>query len=240
VTIYRLGPEPLFPDPREAEPGGLLAVGGDLRPARLLEAYAAGIFPWYEEEPILWFAPDPRWVLRPDELAVPRRLRRTLRQGRTEVRLDTAFEAVVRACAESPRPDQEGTWITPAMIDAYVALHELGFAHSAEAWREGELVGGMYGVALGGAFFGESMFHRRRDASKIALVCLVWQLAAWGFELLDCQVHTNHLERFGAQPWPRARFQAALAQALEKPTRRGRWQLDAEAIAARLRPEAGD
>ena len=139
------------------------------------------------------------------------------------MRFDTAFPEVVRACAGMPRPDQDGTWITPEMIDAYVALHELGFAHSAEAWWQGELAGGVYGVCLGGAFFGESMFHRRRDASKVALVTLVRQLEAWDFDLLDCQVHTDHLERFGAKPWKRARFQETLAATLARPTRRGRW-----------------
>jgi len=230
VTVYRLGPEPVFPNPAEADPGGLLAVGGDLSPARLLSAYAQGIFPWYEEDPILWFSPDPRWVLVPGELRVPRRLARTLRQGRFEIRFDGAFGEVIDACAAAPRPDQDGTWITPAMRDAYKGLHELGFAHSAEAWRDGRLVGGVYGIALGGGFFGESMFHRERDASKAALVALVEQLAAWEFDWLDCQVHTDHMERFGARPWPRTRYLAALAETLERPTRRGTWSASQERV----------
>lgn len=238
MTVYRLGPEPLFPDPSEAEPGGLLAVGGDLHPERLLEAYAAGIFPWYEEDPILWFSPETRWVLEPGALRVSRRLRRTLRQGRFEVRLDTAFPEVIRACAAVDRKDQDGTWITDAMVDAYVALHGLGLAHSAETWWEGELVGGVYGVSLGAAFFGESMFHHRADASKVALVQLVWQLEDWGFHWLDCQVHTAHLERLGARPWPRERFLAALARSLEAPTRRGAWRLDPGCAARRLARDA--
>jgi leucyl/phenylalanyl-tRNA--protein transferase len=224
--VYRLGPAPLFPPPSEAEPSGLLAVGGDLAPERLLRAYAEGIFPWYEEAPILWFSPDPRAVLVPGHLHVPRRLRRTLRQGRFRLRLDTAFDRVVRACAGAPRRGQRGTWITPEMIGAYERLHALGFAHSAEAWCGDELVGGVYGVSLGSAFFGESMFHRERDASKVALVALVWQLADRGFTLFDCQMQTEHLARFGAAPWPRERFLEALDQALARPTWRGRWPLD--------------
>jgi leucyl/phenylalanyl-tRNA--protein transferase len=177
MVVYRLGGEARFPDPDEAEPDGLLAVGGDLRPERLLEAYARGIFPWYERPPILWFSPDPRLVLRPAELHVARRLRRRLRQGRFTLRCDHAFGSVARACARVRRSGQRGTWITPEMLDAYGELHRLGFAHSCEAWEGDELVGGLYGVSLGAAFFGESMFHTRSDASKAALVALVWQLA---------------------------------------------------------------
>jgi len=225
MPIYRLGEAPGFPPAAAAEPSGLLAVGGDLRPERLLAAYAAGIFPWYEEPPILWFSPNPRAVLPLAGLHVPRRLRRTLRQGRFLLRLDTAFDAVVRACA-APRPGAEGTWITPEMIAAYGELHALGFAHSCEAWRDGKLVGGVYGVSLGSAFFGESMFHHERDASKAALVGLAWQLRAWGFTLFDAQLQSPHLARFGAQEWPRKRFLQALHKAVARPTRRGRWQLE--------------
>jgi leucyl/phenylalanyl-tRNA--protein transferase len=211
LTVYRLAPEPVFPPPWEAEPNGLLAVGGDLSSERLLAAYAAGIFPWYEDpQPILWFSPDPRWILRPADLAVSRRLARTLRGRRFEVTLDTAFGRVMHGCASAARPGAPGTWITPAMLEAYQDLFELGFAHSAEAWEKGELVGGVYGVSLGGAFFGESMFTLRPDASKVALVTLVRQLAAWGFDFLDCQVHTPHLERMGARGWPRDAFLRAL------------------------------
>ena len=228
MTIYRLGPAPVFPPVSEAEPSGLLAVGGDLSSERLLAAYAAGIFPWYEDpQPILWFSPDPRWLLLPAELHVSRRLARTLRAGRFEVTLDTAFGRVIRGCATVRRSDATGTWITPAMQTAYQDLFELGFAHSAEAWHAGELVGGVYGVSLGAGFFGESMFTLRPDASKVAFVTLVRQLAAWGFDFVDCQVRTPHLERFGARAWPRALFLERLRAALARATRRGRWQLGA-------------
>jgi leucyl/phenylalanyl-tRNA--protein transferase len=234
VTVYRLGREPIFPDPREAEPDGLLAVGGDLRPERLLAAYARGIFPWYERAPILWFSPDPRMLLVPGELHVPRRLLRRLRAGAFELRLDTAFAEVIRACATVKRRGARGTWITPDMIEAYRALHELGFAHSCEAWGEGGLAGGVYGVSLGAAFFAESMFHRQDDASKAALVALVWQLEAWGFGLLDAQLPAPHLARLGLREVPREAYLKALARALEAPTRRGRWTLDPGVLAAKL------
>jgi len=226
MTVTRLVDELGFPPPEQAEPSGLLAVGGDLRPQRLLLAYASGIFPWYDEPPILWFSPDPRMVLRPGDLHLPRRLQRTLRQGRFTQSLDRAFGDVIRACATVPRPGQSGTWLRPEMISAYEELHTLGFAHSCETWQQGRLVGGIYGVSLGGGFFGESMFHLATDASKCALVTLVRQLAAWRFDFLDCQLHTEHLARFGAREWPRARFLAALARTLQRPTRRGRWALE--------------
>ena len=228
MPVFQLGKELAFPPPEEAEPGGLLAVGGGLEPERLLLAYSLGIFPWYDEElPILWHSPDPRMVLRPGELRVSRSLRKVLRAGRFELTLDSAFERVIRACAETPRPDQPGTWITEEMIAAYGRLHELGFAHSAEAWQAGTLVGGLYGVSLGSCFFGESMFALRSDASKVAFVSLVKQLERWGIDLVDCQVHTDHLARFGASQWPRARFLEELRRRLEQPTRRGRWRFDA-------------
>jgi leucyl/phenylalanyl-tRNA--protein transferase len=235
MPVYRLGPSVSFPPPEEAEEGGLLAVGGDLSPPRLLAGYAMGIFPWYQEEPILWYSPDPRSVLRPGGLRVSRRLRRTLRQGFFELRLDCAFEEVIRSCASVPRRGARGTWITPEMISAYCALHELGFAHSSEAWSGGELVGAVYGLSLGGGFFGESMFFRRRDASKAALAALVWQLEAWRFDLFDCQLPTEHLARLGAREWPRARFLEALRRSLERPTRRGPWRLSMGLMEARLR-----
>lgn len=226
MPVYRLADEAAFPPPEEAEPDGLLAVGGDLRPERLLQAYATGIFPWYDEEPILWFSPEPRMVLVPRELHVPRRLERTLRQGRLAFSLDRAFPAVIEGCAAAPRKGQDGTWINPDMVVAYTKLHELGFAHSCEAWQGKELVGGIYGVSLGSAFFAESMFHRLTGASKAALVTLVRQLVAWDFTLVDCQMHTEHLARFGASEWARDRFRAALARAVSAPTRRGRWELE--------------
>ncbi|RMG15941.1 MAG: leucyl/phenylalanyl-tRNA--protein transferase [Deltaproteobacteria bacterium] len=224
MPVYRLSQAIAFPDPEEADPSGLLAVGGDLSPERLLAAYSLGIFPWYSEGlPILWHAPDPRFVLPLSALRVSRSLRKSMR--RYESTFDTAFREVIAACASVPRRGQAGTWITAEMKDAYVRLHELGFAHSVETWHEGELVGGLYGVSLGGAFFGESMFHRARDASKVALVRLVEQLRRWDFDFVDCQVPTAHLASLGAEAWPRARFQRALERALEKPTRRGRWGL---------------
>lgn len=232
MTIFQLTEELLFPDPRLADPSGLLAVGGDLQPRRLLLAYSQGIFPWYEEGlPILWHSPDPRMVLRPGEIRISRSLRRAMRKAPFEIRLDTAFERVVRACAEKPRPGQAGTWITDEMIAAYCELHELGFAHSAEAWIGAELVGGLYGVSLGSSFFGESMFADRSDASKLAFATLVGQLERWSFALVDCQVHTDHLAGFGAVGWPRESFLDALRLSLEEPTRRGPWQLDEPASA---------
>lgn len=235
MPVYRLGEAPVFPDPREAEPDGLLAVGGDLAPERLLAAYAAGIFPWYDEGPPLWFSPDPRAALAPRDLHLSRRLRRTMRSGAFRFRLDADFAGVIRACAGIRRAGQNGTWIHRDMIAAYERLHALGFAHSAEAYDAADqLVGGIYGISLGGAFFGESMFHRARDASKAALVALCAQLDAWGFSLFDCQLPTAHLTRLGAESWPRERFLATLAEALQAPTRRGRWELEPEALARRL------
>jgi len=240
MPVYRLGSSVSFPPPEESEEGGLLAVGGDLSPQRLLAGYAMGIFPWYQEEPILWYSPDPRSVLVPGGLRVSRRLRRTMTRGLFELRLDSAFEEVIHSCASVPRRGGGGTWITPEMITAYCALHELGFAHSSEAWCEGELVGGVYGVSLGSGFFGESMFYHRRDASKAALVALVWQTEAWGFDLFDCQMQTEHLARLGATEWPRDRFLRVLEESVKRPTRRGRWRLSEGLIESRLRERRGD
>jgi leucyl/phenylalanyl-tRNA--protein transferase len=227
MPVYRLGPDCVFPAPEKAEPDGLLAVGGDLAPERLLLAYAMGIFPWYEAgHPILWHSPDPRHVLVPAEIVVSRSLRRLLARAPFGLTLDASFAEVIRACAHTPRRDQDGTWITCEMIEAYERLHQLGFAHSVEAWQEGALVGGLYGVSLGGCFFGESMFARRDDASKVAFVALARQLAAWGFDLIDCQVHTEHLARFGATARRRGDFLAALESSLSRPTRRGRWRFE--------------
>jgi leucyl/phenylalanyl-tRNA--protein transferase len=228
VPVHRLSDLLIFPPPERAEPSGLLAFGGDLSPERLLLAYGRGIFPWpIGDLPLPWFSPDPRWVIVPSELHVPRRLERSLRRPRYEIRLDTAFGEVIRRCADAPRPGQDGTWITGAMIAAYERLHALGFAHSAEAWREGELVGGLYGVSLGSAFFGESMFTRAPDASKTALVTLIRKVDEWGFTIFDCQTHTPHVEALGARPWPRRLFLDALARAMSEPTRRGAWRLAA-------------
>lgn len=215
-----------FPDPRRATPEGLLAYGGDLTPERLLAAYAQGVFPWYEDPPILWFSPDPRVVLLPSRVRIGRTLSKNLRRARFEVRFDSAFRAVIEACAAAPRVDQAGTWITNDMIEAYCALHALGFAHSVESWQGDELVGGIYGVSLGAAFFGESMFARRSDASKVALVHLVQHIDALGFEFLDCQAPTPHTSRLGAVDWPREEFLYVLARALDTPTLCGRWSPD--------------
>jgi leucyl/phenylalanyl-tRNA--protein transferase len=229
VPVYRLTEEIGFPAPQEADPSGLLAVGGDLEPERLLLAYSMGIFPWYEDDsPILWHSPDPRTVLLPAQLRVSRSLRKTLRDRTFEIRMDSDFESVIRACARVPREGQDGTWITEEMIEAYLRLFERGCAHSAEAWLDGELAGGLYGVSLGGSFFGESMFAKCANASKAAFVAFVEQLEHWDFDLIDCQVYTDHLARFGASEWPRSRFLAALEKSLAKTTRRGRWEFDLE------------
>ena len=224
MPVFRLSRRLEFPPPELAE-DGLLAVGGDLRPERLVLAYSMGIFPWYEAgQPILWHSPDPRMVLPVAALRVPRSVEKARRKGLYTITLDTEFEGVIRACATAPRRGQRGTWITPEMQEAYVELHRQGLAHSAEAWSEGRLVGGLYGVSLGDVFFGESMFTRAPDASKVAFVSLVESLAAWGMTLVDSQVYTDHLARFGAEEWPRSRYLVELREALEGPTRRGPWR----------------
>jgi leucyl/phenylalanyl-tRNA--protein transferase len=217
-----------FPPVEQASPEGLLAVGGDLRPERLLEAYRHGIFPWYDEDqPILWWSPDPRTVLFPDKLHISRSLKRSLRPGLFSVTLDTCFLDVMQHCA-GPRPQYPdgGTWITAEMLEAYRRLHDLGYAHSVETWQEGQLVGGLYGVALGGAFFAESMFTLVDDASKVALVSLVRQLQAWEFRLIDCQQSSPHVTALGAETIPRREFLDHLAAALALPDRHGHWQFD--------------
>lgn len=227
MPVFRLDKRLVFPRPELADPDGLLAVGGDLSPERLLLAYENGIFPWYSEGvPILWHSPDPRTVIVASAHHVPRSLRKAAKRRGYVVRADTAFERVIDACAATPRPGQDGTWITDEMRDAYVGLHRLGVAHSIEAWLGDELVGGLYGVSLGAAFFGESMFAHAPDASKIAFVTLLHQLVRWGIELVDCQVRTEHTERFGAVDWPRARYLEALARAIEAETRAGAWHID--------------
>jgi leucyl/phenylalanyl-tRNA--protein transferase len=223
MPVFQLTEELAFPSPELAEPGGLLAVGGDLSQKRLLLAYSMGIFPWYSGgSPILWWSPDPRLVLFPGELKVSRSLRQKIKKGVFEVTVDAAFEEVIRLCAEVHGNRDGDTWITPEMKEAYIALHRLGFAHSVESRRNGELVGGLYGVALGGAFFGESMFTLAADASKVALAALVERLAGWGFELIDCQVFTPHLMSLGAREVPRSEFLEALARAIGKPVS-ARW-----------------
>jgi len=212
------------------QPNGLLAAGGDLSAGRLLAAYSRGIFPWFSDgEPILWWSPDPRMVLYPAEVRVSRSLRKALRRDEHEVRVDTAFTAVMRACAE-PRPHQAGTWIVPAMIGAYAELHARGYAHSVETWRAGELVGGLYGVAIGRAFFGESMFARATDASKVALVHLARQLERWQFGMIDCQMRTAHLASLGAREITRSRFSRALQQLVNYPAEPRTWTFDRDLV----------
>jgi leucyl/phenylalanyl-tRNA--protein transferase len=230
LPIYRLDERLLFPPPDHAE-NGLLAVGGDLSPERLVLAYSQGIFPWYQRGPILWHSPDPRMVLLAEKLRVPRSLEKTIRKKPYVLTLDTAFPRVIGHCASVRRPGQRTTWITPAMKKAYVELHRRGLAHSVEAWQDGDLVGGLYGVSLGTAFFGESMFALAPDASKVAFVALVTQLRRWDISLVDCQVHTPHLARFGAEEWPRARYLTALRKALARPHRRGPWAFEAAPVA---------
>lgn len=236
MAVFALPAEPLFPDPAHADEDGLLAVGGDLSPQRLLMAYARGIFPWYSENsPILWWSPDPRLVVEPEKIHVPGRLERILRQGRFSFTLDTAFERVIAGCAETPRRGAHGTWIVPEMRAAYGRLHGLGFAHSIEVWSGGDLVGGLYGVALGGAFFGESMFYREPDASKAGLVVLMRALRGAGFTLFDCQQTTAHMLRFGGFEVPRGEFLDRLDRALKLTTPRGPWTLRDGALRARAK-----
>lgn len=212
-----------FPPVDHALDNGLLAVGGDLSIPRLITAYRRGIFPWYGPgDPILWWSPDPRLVLLPSWLHVPRSLRRVLNQRRFAFSLDRDFEAVIQGCAGARRDD--GTWLVPEMVAAYIKLHRAGYAHSLEVWRQGRLAGGIYGVALGNCFFGESMFTRVPDASKAGLVALVGWLGSRGFELIDCQVTTEHLLRFGAREIRRGAFLERLERALRAPDRIGRWE----------------
>ncbi|MFZ5580472.1 MAG: leucyl/phenylalanyl-tRNA--protein transferase [Pseudomonadota bacterium] len=209
MPLYRLDPADIrFPDPNEAltEPNGLLAIGGDLSPVRMLEGYRHGIFPWYSpDDPILWWSPDPRTVLFPDELKIHRSLRKTLRHKPFEIRIDSDFVGTLDGCA-APRPGQQGTWITPDMRQAYQRLHSMGYARSVECWQQGQLVGGLYGVRLGRIFCGESMFSRVSDASKIALVALCHGALDMIPAVIDCQFSTAHLESLGARPIPRAEF----------------------------------
>lgn len=206
-------------------PDGLLAAGGDLSPRRLLEAYRHGIFPWYSEgQPILWWSPDPRMVFRTDRVRLSTRFRRQLRRSPWVVRADTAFDTVLAACAATPRPGQDGTWITAEMEAAYRTLHQLGHAHSVEVLdTDGSLVGGLYGVAMGRMFYGESMFSARSGGSKVALAALAHQLHAWGWPLLDAQVENPHLVSLGAERWPRGRFQVAVRKLVTLPGRPGPW-----------------
>ncbi len=226
MPIFELSDELIFPPPELAEDNGLLAVGGDLSELRLLLAYSMGIFPWYSEgDPILWWTPDPRLVLLPEDLKISRSLRQTISKGIFKVTFDTVFEQVIKKCASVHQRDKGDTWITNEMIDAYIALHHSGYAHSVESWFEGKLAGGLYGIALGSVFFGESMFTTKSGASKVGFVTLVQQLVKWNFTLIDCQMTTSHLKSFGAHEIPRKEFQAILRSATKAPTGKKKWKI---------------
>lgn len=231
MAVYLLSDDLVFPSPILASGDGLLAVGGDLSQKRLLLAYSMGIFPWYSEaEPILWWSPDPRLVLYPEELYVSKSLKKTIKKDLFRITMDQAFERVIIACAQTRRENDEGTWIVDEMINAYCELHASGFAHSVEAWQNEKLAGGLYGVSLGKCFFGESMFTRITNASKVAFVALVNHLNALGFDLIDCQITTEHLVSFGAHEIPRALFLDQLRKSLNAPTRKGKWSLTASSL----------
>ncbi|MCF6291466.1 MAG: leucyl/phenylalanyl-tRNA--protein transferase [Desulfobacterales bacterium] len=228
MPVFRLSDNILFPPTELAEPDGLLAVGGDLGPERLLAAYGQGIFPWYGAgDPILWWSPSPRLIIEPNAFRTSRRLGRLIRQQLFTITMDQAFARVINGCATIPRRGERSTWIVPEMVQAYIRLHELGFAHSVECWRQGELAGGLYGVALGKIFFGESMFSRSSNSSKIALAALVAQLKKWDFALIDCQVASDHLLQFGAREVSRREFETRLKDALTDPgPLPGQWRFE--------------
>ncbi len=206
MPLFALDKEIIFPPVHLAEPDGLLAMGGDLSPERLLSAYRHGIFPWYDGDLPLWWSPDPRFVLYPGQLKISKSMNQLLKRNAFEFTVNNAFEAVINECKKSPRKDQEGTWITEAVMEAYVKMHQLGYAHSAEAWLNGELVGGLYGIRLGKVYFGESMFSHVSNASKYAFIKYIQQLVAEGVKLVDCQVYTSHLESLGAGMIGRSEF----------------------------------
>jgi len=231
MPVYRLSQDLVFPSPHLSSHEGLLAVGGDLSVKRLLLAYSLGIFPWYSEgEPILWWSPEPRLVLYPDELKVSRSLNKIIKKGAFKVTMDRAFEEVISECARVRLENQEGTWIVDDMVSAYCRLHATGFAHSVEAWSGDRLAGGLYGVSLGKCFFGESMFTRVTDASKVAFVALTRQLERWDFPLIDCQVHTGHLESLGASMMPRQQFSRILQRECHPQDEAPTWALDPDII----------
>jgi leucyl/phenylalanyl-tRNA--protein transferase len=230
-------PDAPFPPAETAlrEPDGLLALGGDLSPVRLLNAYAGGVFPWFSDgQPLLWWSPDPRMVFRTDGVHLSTRFRRGLRSSRWTLRADTRFRDVMEACAASPRPGQDGTWISPAMVEAYVALHALGYAHSIEVCDGDTLVGGIYGVAIGRMFFGESMFSAASGGSKVALAGLAYRLREWGWPLIDAQVENDHLLRMGAEHWPRERFLAVVREQVNAVEQPGAWTARFGALTAGL------
>jgi leucyl/phenylalanyl-tRNA--protein transferase len=227
MTIFFLSDNIAFPPPALAEKEGLLAVGGDLSEKRLLLAYRMGIFPWYSEnEPIMWWTPDPRLVLYTDEFIVSKSLQKVIRKNIFQITIDTVFERVIRSCAKTRTEKNEATWIGEDMIKAYCRLHQAGFAHSFEAWKDGELAGGLYGVSLGKCFFGESMFSHESNSSKVALAALVDFLRKRSFRLIDCQITTDHFIHSGAREIPRKVFLKELASALQSPTWRGKWKVD--------------
>ncbi len=233
MPIYRLTEDIVFPPPELAEEDGMLAVGGDLSVERLLCAYTMGIFPWYmDDSPILWWAPNPRLILIPSELKVSRSLRQEIKKNTFSITMDEDFKGVITACSNTRRDNKEGTqkstWITTEMIDAYIRLYEIGVAHSVESWYNGELVGGLYGISMGKAFFGESMFTKHTNASKVAFVHLVNHLIKWDFILIDCQVKTNHLMSFGAREIPIGIFLRLLDKALDYHTKTGKWTFNSD------------
>jgi len=226
VPVFLLSDKIEFPPPQLASRHGLLAVGGDLSRKRLLLAYRMGIFPWFSnDEPIMWWSPDPRLVLYPREIKISKTLKKIIKKNAFKISMDLAFNDVINHCADVRLKKDQGTWIVKEMMDAYCRLHESGFAHSVEAWHQGELAGGLYGVSLGKCFFGESMFTRISNASNVALVKLVECLNALSFDIIDCQIPTDHLIRFGAREVSRARFLAQLKKSLETPTKKGKWQM---------------
>lgn len=224
MPIFQLSDDLLFPPIHLAEDDGLLAIGGDLAPNRLLLAYSQGIFPWFSEgDPILWWAPHPRFVLYPASLKVSKSMRQVLRRDTFRISYDEAFREVIHACSRIPREGQDGTWITDEMLAAYCELHRLGHAHSVEVWQEDQLVGGLYGISIGRCFFGESMFTHVSNASKAGFITLVRKLASLQFELIDCQMHSQHLESLGAQHISRELFQSTLSKSLQPDSIIGNW-----------------
>jgi leucyl/phenylalanyl-tRNA--protein transferase len=223
MPVFELNDTPLFPPASSADESGIIAVGGDLTPERLIAAYIGGIFPWFsKEDPIIWWSPDPRFVLFPDDLKISKTMKQVLNRNIFEIKFDTSFREVITACS-LPRRKELSTWITQEMIEAYVKLHEFGLAHSIEAWRDKELLGGLYGISLGSIFFGESMFSLEANSSKAAFITLVQTLKKLNFSLIDCQVHTIHLESLGAVNIPRVDFLKMLDDSLQKFTYKGNW-----------------
>ena len=224
MPVFYLNEQIVFPAVELANPDGILAVGGDLSPERVLAGYTQGIFPWYSDgDPILWWSPDPRFVLFTNEFRLSKTMRKIMKKHQFTITADTCFDEVIEGCRTAARPDQPGTWITDEMLGAYCHLHKLGFAHSIEAWEDDQLAGGLYGVSIGRIFFGESMFTRVPNASKVAFAFFVNKLAGLGFPIIDSQVHTHHLESFGAREIPRIEYLAHLDKALDYKTIKGAW-----------------